>query len=128
MKIFSDGANPDADSLQKAQGCLASNLALPGLGSLAGGRKIGVIQLVVCLSSFALTLGGGVHFILWMLAHWAEFHGANVDPDPFPRLQALWQEGRWPFLGIALFIFSWVWALFTGWSLLAAARAENSGR
>jgi hypothetical protein len=125
MKICSARANPDAARVQKAQGCLATNLALPGLGSLAGGRKIGLAQLLVCLTGFALTLGGGVQFIAWMLAHWAEYHGAGGELDAWTRLRNLWQQGRWPLLGIVIFGISWLWALCTSWSLLADAKEKT---
>jgi hypothetical protein len=125
MKIFSARASPDTDAVQKAQGCLATNLALPGLGSLAGGRKIGVFQLILCFAGFAISLGCGVRFVFWTLAHWSEFYGPDGEPDPLIRLHNLWQQARWPFLGVALFAVSWFWSLLTSWSLLAEAKGKT---
>jgi hypothetical protein len=126
MKIFSGPKSPDPAGRQHAQGCLASNLALPGLGSLAGGRKVGLCQLGLGLSGFAISLGTGLHFVYWSLAHWSEYHGANAVPfeDPLQPLRDLWQQARWPLLGIGLFLCSWFWALATSRSLLAAAKMK----
>ena len=127
MKTFLGPKNHDAASRQNAQGCFATNLVMPGLGSLAGGRKVGVPQIVLCLAGFAITLGFGVRFIFWALAHWAEFYGSNPDADPFAPLRDLWQQARWPFLGIGLFAIAWVWALLTSRSLLAEAKTKSAG-
>jgi hypothetical protein len=126
MKIFSGQKSPDDGGTQKAQGCLATNLVMPGLGSLAGGRKVGVLQLALCLAGFAFTVGFGFRFIYWSLAHWSEYHGANAAADPFKPLRDLWQQARWPLLGIVMFWFSWLWALITSRSLLAESKAKNA--
>ena len=60
MKTFSDQKNHEVSSRQSAQGCFATNLAMPGLGSLVGGRKVGLLQLALCLSGLAVSLGFGV--------------------------------------------------------------------
>jgi hypothetical protein len=126
MKISSEPKSHDNPARQKAQGCMATNLALPGLGSLAGGKKIGVLQLALCLASFAITLGFGARFIFWSLANWSEYHGANADMDPFKPLLDLWRQARWPLLGIALFGISWFWALLTSRALLAESKNEKA--
>jgi hypothetical protein len=128
MKIFSGKKNPDQTSLENARGCFASNLAMPGLGSLAGGRKIGFLQLGLSLASFGITLGFGFRFIYWALAHWAEFYQPTPDADPFQPLRDLWHQARWPLLGIALFAVAWGWTLLTSWALLAEAKKKNAGR
>ena len=126
MKIFSASANPKPADRQAAQGFLASNLVLPGLGSLAAGRRAGWPQLALCLVGFAITLFFGVRFLTWSLAHWSEFHGTDPMLDPMKPLRDLWQQARWPLLGIALFAVSWVWALLTSWSMLAESKAEKT--
>jgi hypothetical protein len=129
MKIFSGRKNPDATSLQNAQGCFASNLAMPGVGSLAGGRKVGILQLGLCLAGFVITLVFGIRFVYWSLAHWSEFYGPHADvADPFKPLRDLWRQARWPLLGIGLFALAWLWALVTSWSLLAEAKNKKSRR
>lgn len=59
MKTSSGQESHDAPGLQKAQGCMATNLAVPGLGSLVGGRKVGLLQMVLYFSGFAMTIGSG---------------------------------------------------------------------
>jgi hypothetical protein len=125
MKIFLGQKNHDVNGLQNAQGCFTTNLVMPGLGSLVGGRKIGIVQLALCLAGFGITLGFGVHFIFWALAHWSEFYGNNPDADPLVPLRDLWQQARWPMLGIFVFAFTWLWALFTSRSILREAKSST---
>ena len=35
---------------------MATNLAVPGLGSLVGGRKVGVLQIALYLAGFVITI------------------------------------------------------------------------
>lgn len=127
MKTFSEPKSHDDAGGQKAQGYVASNVVMPGLGSLAAGRKVGLLQLALCLGGFGITLGFGVRFLFWALAHWAEFHTVNLDADPLKPLRDLWQQSRWLLLGIAMFTVSWLWALATSRSLLAESKAGNAG-
>ena len=126
MKIFSARANLKPVARQTAQGYLATNLALPGLGSLAAGRTVGLPQLALCLAGFAITLFFGVRFLYWSLDHWAEFHNSTPSLDPMKPLRDLWQQARWPLLGIGLFALSWIWALKTSWAMLAETKVEKS--
>lgn len=131
MKTFSGQKNHEDASRQNARGYLASNLVMPGLGSIASGRKVvGLSQLALSLASFAMTLGCGVRFIYWSLAHWSEYHGPNAGAggDPLKPLLDLWEQARWPLLGIAMFAISWLWALVTSRSLLAAATPKSPPR
>ena len=125
MKIYSGKNAPDGVNRETAQGCMASNLALPGLGSLAGGRKIGLFQLGLCFAGFGLTLGFGVPFVSWALSHWSEIYGAGDLNDPFKPLRDIWRQARWSLLGILLFAVSWSWALLTSRSILAEAKVEK---
>lgn len=126
MKTFSGPESHDGIGDQKAHGYVASNVVLPGLGSLAAGRKVGWLQLGLCLGGFGLTLGFGVRFIFWGLAHWSEFQNASPDADPLKPLRELWQQARWPFLGIVMFVISWFWSFMTSRSLLAESKAKNT--
>jgi len=126
MKTFSGQKNPEDASRQSAQGYFATNLAVPGLGSLLGGRKGGLLQLVLGLGGFAITVGCGLHFVYWSLAHWSEYHGVNADLDPLKPLRDLWQQARWPLLGMAMFACSWLWALNTSRALLAEAKRQST--
>jgi hypothetical protein len=103
---------------------MATNLAVPGLGSLVGGRKVGVLQMALYLSGFAITMVFGIQFVYWSLAHWSEYHGPNADP--IKALVDMWQHVRWPFLGTAMCGLAWFWAYLTSRSLLAETKAKNA--
>jgi hypothetical protein len=122
MKTFSGQKSPDAPALQKAQGYLATNLAVPGLGSLVAGRKVGLLQMVLYLSGFVITMVCGIRFVHWSLAHWTEYHNPNADP--VEALAAMWQHVRWPFLGVAMCLLAWFWSWQTSRSLLAATKPK----
>jgi hypothetical protein len=126
MKIFSGLNALDEAGRQKAQGCLATNLAVPGLGSLVGGRKVGVLQIALYLSGFVITICFGLRFVYWSLAHWSEYHGPNADTDPLKTLHDLWQHARWPFLGVAMCGLAWFWAMATSRSLFAESKSKNA--
>jgi hypothetical protein len=128
MKTYSAQESSDSARLQAAQGCLSTNLVMPGLGSLVGGRKVGLVQLALCLCGFGLTLGTGVRFIFWSLAHWAEFYNPNPNGDPFAPLHDMWIHARWPMLGTVLFGLAWLWALLTSRAILAEAKGKNRGQ
>lgn len=107
---------------------MATNLAVPGLGSLVGGRKIGLAQLALYFSGFLMTIGFGVRFVYWSLTHWSEFHGPAADADPVAAWRDLWQHIGWPclgaFLGVAMCFLSYLWALGTSRSLLAEKKQK----
>ncbi len=127
MKIFSGQKNPNLTPREIAQGCLTANLAIPGLGSVIAGRKVGLVQLAIYFLGFALTLIFGVSFVLWALSHWSQFYGEfnRPDSDPSVALADLWHRTRWALLGIVLFAVSWLWALWTSRDLLAETRAKT---
>jgi hypothetical protein len=125
MRTFSGPKSHDDPARQKVHGCTATNLAVPGLGSLVGGRKVGWLQIVLYLTGFAMTVGFGIRFVYWSIAHWSEYHSTNIDMDPFQPLRDLWQQARWPMLGIALCLVSWFWALQTSRSLLAGTKPKT---
>ncbi len=107
-------------SPQTAWGCLTTNVALPGFGSLLAGRRSGYPQAALALGGTALTVVCGVHFITWYVANWS--HLQNPGGDPFDSLTQLWQAVRWPFLGIGLFALGWLWALSTSLAIVAEAK------
>src|SRR5216684_5746226 len=88
-------------SRQTAWGCLTSNLALPGMGSLVAGRASGYAQAALAVIGTALTMIFGVHFIVWYLANWSRFYGSQSDP--LGSLEELWLKLRWALAGIAIF-------------------------
>ena len=103
-----------------AWACCSANLVLPGFGSLMGGRKIGYLQAVLGVAGFVLTTVFGIKFVIWGVQHWSELR--NPEGDPIETLTALWRACRWALLGIALFGFTWIWALFTSWGIMRTAR------
>jgi len=124
MKIFSAPANPEASAQEIARGCFTANLAIPGMGSLVGRRKVGYAQLTLCFTGFGLTLVTGIRCIYWVLAHWDELHDPNLT-DPLAALREVFSQMRWPLLGIVLFISAWFWALLTSYGLLRAAASAT---
>jgi hypothetical protein len=127
MKTSSGLESPDASGQQRAKGYLATNLVMPGLGSLAGGHKVGLWQLGLYLSGFAITLVFGLRFMLWALAHWSEFHTLDPRMDPLQPLRDLFLQARWPVLGIVLAAVSWCWSMQTSRKLLAEEKAKGAG-
>ena len=91
---------------------LTNLLALPGLGSFLGGRRVaGCLQILLSLAGFVLTLDWFVNFLsLW------------------------WQTGEFPFdggphflfglAGVGVFGFAWLWGLASGLKILKEARTQ----
>src|SRR5215467_14540369 len=98
-------------SRQTAWGCFTSNLALPGFGSLAAGRKVGYFQAALTIIGMGFTMVFGLRFILWSISNWARLH----DPmgDQIGALGEMWLHVRWALLGIAIFAVGWLLALIT---------------
>jgi len=112
-------------SRQTAWGCFTSNLALPGFGSLAAGRKVGYFQAALTIIGMGFTLLFGVRFIFWTLSNWARLH----DPlgDQIAALGEMWLHVRWAMVGIGIFALGWLWALTTSMSILgSAAHSQQS--
>jgi hypothetical protein len=104
-----------------AWGCVTSNLAFPGSGSLLAGRASGYLQVLLALAGAALTTVFGLRFIAWFLANRVRLQ--DVEMDPVERLLELWIGVRWALLGMGVFALAWLWALATSaWILREAAR------
>ena len=110
-------------SRQTAWGCLMSNLALPGLGSLMAGRVSGYPQLLFAVAGMVFTVTSGTRFVFWYVANWSQLQ--NPDADPFTTLGELWKELRWPVLGMGIFCAALLWALITSLTILREARARE---
>jgi len=113
------GTTPAA-SRQTAWGFFTANLALPGSGSLAAGRKIGYPQSALSVAGLGLTLVFGLRFIIWGISNWSRLQA--MDNDPLGKWLELWHEVRWALLGIGLFALALLWALSTSLSLLQKAK------
>ncbi|HTY88211.1 MAG TPA: hypothetical protein VMB80_12155 [Candidatus Acidoferrum sp.] len=105
---------------QTAWGYCTANLALPGSGSAAGGRKIGYAQMTLAFLGLGVSLVSGVRFIVWGLKNLPHFYDASADP--LDALQELWRAARWPLAGLGLFALAWLWALVTSLSLFHQAK------
>jgi putative Mn2+ efflux pump MntP len=124
MKISLALGDPRALSRQTAWGCLTTNLAMPGFGSLIGGRRVGYIQAGIYLVSFIVTMVLGVRFIYWALQNWNWLHGE--EGDRLEALAAMWKVARWPLAGILGFVVSWLWALGTSLSIINSVPKTGS--
>ena len=120
MKFSFRLGDPGNITRDNAWACCSTNLALPGFGSLMGGRKSGYPQAVLCVAGFFLTMVFGIKFVIWGVQHWSEIR--NPEGDPVESLIALWHACRWALLGLALFGGAWIWALFTSAAILRVAR------
>jgi hypothetical protein len=107
-------------SRQTAWGCLTTNVALPGFGSLMAGRRSGYPQAALGLGGLVLTLLFTVRFAYWYFT--AGNRLQNDGTDPVEALLELWRAARWPLLGIGVFLLGWLWALATSCQLLHAAK------
>jgi len=111
---------------QTAWGCLTANLfGLPGLGSLAAGRRTGYGMMILSLTGLAMTSIFGIRFIVWYTAHSAEVN--QLDEGGMSGYGQLWDHLRWALAGIAVFLIGWLWALASSLSILAEAKS-NGGK
>ncbi len=110
-------------SRQTAWGCLTTNLAMPGFGSLVAGRVSGYAQAALGIGSMLLTVVSGVRFIWWYVANWSRFYGANADATT--ALVDMWPYLKWPLAGFGIFAVGWVWALATSLRIVSASRKDQ---
>jgi len=107
-------------SRETALSCLTANLAMPGSGSLAAGRRSGYLELLLAFIGVALTLVFGTRFLIWFAKNWNSMQ--NQDADPFETFRGMWMAGRWAFLGIFIFLIALLWSLLTSLQILRSAR------
>lgn len=124
MKISLARGPREPLSSQTAWGCLTSNLALPGSGSLLAGRASGYGQLLLAVIGVILSFFYGVRFVLWNFSNWTRLHGPDVDS--IEALQQIWVHLRWALLGFGIFILSMLWALMTSVAILGSARKVDA--
>ena len=125
MKIsFRLGPNEPL-SRQTAWGCLTTNVAVPGSGSLMAGRRVGYPQLILTLLGMGMTIVFGIPCIIWFLRNRAALQAPS--DDPFNALYQILLHVRWASLGIAIFAFAWLWALMTSLVVLQSAKKAEAG-
>lgn len=123
MKTSSAPANPEPLSVQTARGYVATNLTLPGFGSLMAKRAVGWPQAALTVAGFALTMIFGVRFAIWFFQNTDALYGSQADP--IEALTNVWRAVRWALLGIGLFAVSGLWALTTNAAILRSARRAD---
>ncbi len=123
MRTFLARENPEGLTPQTARGCVGTNLALPGVGSLMAGHAVGFVQAALAIIGFALTLLFGAKFIVWFLANRSTINDPHADP--METLGSMWRAIRWSLLGIGLFAVAWLWALVTNVAILRQARGTD---
>jgi hypothetical protein len=111
-------------SRQTAWGCLTSNIALPGSGSLMAGRKSGYPQVLLGIGGMVVSVIFGVRALLWMLANWSRMHDPAVDQ--IAVMSEMWGVLRWAFLGIAIFGLGWLWALVSSYGIVRSAKTDSA--
>jgi hypothetical protein len=113
MKPSSTPGRPPAPDRHAAWACtLANLLALPGLGSLTAGRRVGWAQAALALVGFALTLHGLVQVVREVLAS-PEFL-LEITP-------AVWRT----LTGLAVSFVAWFWSLVTSLQVHREVRARE---
>lgn len=99
MKTSSVNARPPAIDKPTAWACTVTNAAtLPGLGTIAGGHKVGYLQASCALVGFLLSLGG-------LLGHLRVWYDTGEMPQRFTGGLVV------ALAGLGLFGFAWFWAL-----------------
>src|SRR5262245_41305736 len=113
-------------SRQTAWGCLTTNLALPGFGSLIAGRVVGYFQAALTVIGFGMTVVFGLPLIVWCLKNWSRLYGA--ESDPAESFGLVCSKLKWPAIGMAVFAFTWLWALGTSESIVREAKRAEAAR
>ena len=111
-------------SRQTAWGCLTTNLAMPGFGSLVAGRVSGYGQAALAIGGMGLTMVFGARFIWWFFANWSRLH--EPDADPTAALGEMWPFLKWPLVGFGMFGVGWLWGLATGLQIVSSAKKTES--
>lgn len=113
-------------SRQTAWGCLTTNLAVPGFGSLAAGRAVGYAQALLAVGGMALTAVFAARFFYWYMANSSRLQGP--ESDPFDAFREMWHVIKWPLLGMAIFFIGWLWALATSLEIVRSAKQAESAQ
>jgi len=126
MRISLALGNREGLSQQTARGCVATNLALPGFGSLMAGRPVGYPQAVLTVVGFGLTLVFGSKAIIWFFSNWSAIYGPEADP--LETITGVWRETRWVGAGFAMVAIAWLWSLTTNAAILRTVRKDDDAK
>jgi len=123
MKISLVLGNRERLTRQTARGCVGTNLALPGFGSLLAGRPVGYAQAALTVPGFGLTLVFGTKAIIWFFTNWSMIYGPEADP--VETMTGIWRETRWVWAGFAMVAVAWLWSLTTNAAILRTAQKDD---
>jgi len=116
MKRFLAPADRKPIDKPTAWACTVTNLVtLPGLGTLAGGRRIGYVQGVLALVGFVLSGWGGIGLIRSWMAEGELPLG--FTPDLIRGL-----------VGIIVYGTAWLWSLGSSVAFHREAKANEASR
>ena len=105
-----------------AWGCLTTNVAIPGTGSLVAGRVSGYWQFFITLIGMGMSVYFGFKFIVWYVSDWARIQ--QIQPDSAANFHELWLRLRWFLLGVGVFGAGWLWALCSGLGIVFEAKKQ----
>ena len=108
---------PKKTGHDRALSCfLVNQFATPGLGSIMGRRLLpGIGQLAFAVMGFVLVL-------FWFFMTLVQYYNQINSDAPVKSYARFGEAGALVFAG------AWVWALFTSFSLLRVAKAEETAR
>ena len=126
MKKSSAPGQPHPPDRSVAWGFLLTNLVvLPGMGSVAAGRRSGYAQIILALGGLLLSAYFVVVALYSLVKHRAELiEAASVSTvwDQVEKLPVNWRAHLWiGGLGLVLFAIGWCWALATSLQILNAS-------
>lgn len=93
--------------------CLLANvIAVPGLGSIIAGRRIGYVQALLALTGFGLTLS----WAMWAISEWNRTKHVPIALE--------WHLGVGT-VGALLFLAAWIWAFVSGTKVIREATPKK---
>ena len=105
-----------------AWGCLTTNVAIPGCGSLVAGRVSGYWQFLIAMIGMGMILYFGLNFIVWYVSNWTRMQ--QVQPDSAANFHELWLRLRWFLLGFGVFSVGWLWAMGSSLGILLESKQQ----
>ena len=105
-----------------AWGCLTTNLAIPGCGSLVAGRVSGYLQFLIAIIGEVVSAYFCLKFMFWYQSNWTQMQ--QIQPDSAANFHELWLRLRWFLLGLGVFGAGWLWALGSSLGILLESKQQ----